>query len=154
MAFKDLDEFFEDTLSLPVGGKTYVVPGPSAETGLWAQRLIESGKAAYFGKATAELDDDEETNVYQRVLGPAFDEMVANGVLWKRIQHCGVTALIWCAGNEAAAEQYWEHGQSPEFQARAQNRATRRSGSKKKTGSAAATTTRKATSTNGTKKRG
>ncbi|SDJ53994.1 DUF7426 family protein [Nonomuraea jiangxiensis] len=41
-AFKDHDEFFDATLKLPVGGKTYVIPPSSAEVGLLCQRLMQA----------------------------------------------------------------------------------------------------------------
>lgn len=117
MKFKDLDDFFDDGLALPVGGKTYRVPAPSAETGLYCQRLAEAGVAAAQGKDVpeAELDDVRELQLYQRVLGGVYDELIADGVSWPKIKHVAVTAFMWVAGNVEAAEAYWEKG--PEAQA-------------------------------------
>lgn len=159
MAFKDLDEFFDDSLKLPVGGKTYVIPGPSAETGLWCQRRMIAAQRNKRRQDAGQpieddgLDDDEEADLYQRCLGPVYDQMIADDVAWNKIKHCGITAYLWCAGNVVAAEQYWES--DPEALARAQNRAARRatakSGSKRKTVGAAETMTRRRASTSGTK---
>lgn len=153
MAFKDLDEFFDDTLPLPVGGKVYVIPAPSAATGMWAQRLIQDGINLHKKGTDVELDDAEELNMYQRCLGPVYDQMKTDGVSWPKIQHCGMTAFFWVAGNKAAAEQYWENGTDPEWLARTMNRATRRSGSKSAASSAAGRTTKPRASTSGTRKR-
>ncbi|WP_336214381.1 DUF7426 family protein [Nonomuraea sp. LPB2021202275-12-8] len=119
MAFKDLDDFFSDGLELPVGGKTYRIPAPSAETGLFCQRLAEAGVAAAQGKDVpeVELDDVRELELYQRVLGPVYAELIADGVSWPKLKHVAITAFMWVAGNEQAAEAYWEQGPSPEAQA-------------------------------------
>ncbi|MFC7582430.1 hypothetical protein ACFQYP_00470 [Nonomuraea antimicrobica] len=119
-AFKDLDEFFDATLKLPVGGKTYVIPPPSAEVGLLCQRLMQAGLAAHSGRAVdAEginelaqvvLDDDQEKDLYQTILGPVWDELLADKVSWPAIQHVGQTALIWVAAGLDAAAQHWESG--------------------------------------------
>ncbi|MEV4806761.1 hypothetical protein AB0K18_42775 [Nonomuraea sp. NPDC049421] len=110
--FKDLDEFFDDGLALPVGGKTYRIPAPSAEVGLYCQRLAEAGVAAANGKDApeAELDDVRELDLYQKVLGPVYDELIADGVSWPKIKHVGITAFMWTAGNDEAAAAYWEKG--------------------------------------------
>ncbi len=138
MAFKDLDEFFDDTLRLPVGGKEYVVPPPSAETGLFCQRLMEAGIDAVNGQSidAAQLDDAGEKDMYKRVLGGVYDELMADGVSWPKIKHCGITAFLWIAGDKDTAEKYWER--DPEAQ-EAPNRAERRA--------AAASTRRRASGT-------
>ncbi|MEV0149681.1 MULTISPECIES: hypothetical protein [unclassified Nonomuraea] len=141
---KALDEFFDDTLTLPVGGKEYTVPAPSAETGLLCQRLMQAGVAAANGQETdltdlANLDDDQETDLYRRCLGPVYDELRADKVTWPRIKHCGVTAFLWIAVDVDAAMKFWESGGDPE--ALAPNRAA---------SEAVARTTRSRGSTSGT----
>ncbi|MDF5756661.1 hypothetical protein [Spongiactinospora sp. TRM90649] len=123
--FADLDDFFDDGLELPVAGKTYRVPPPSAETGLYCQRLAEAGQAAAKGDQApdADLDDARELDLYRRVLGPVYDELIADGVSWTRIKHVGITAFMWVIGNEQAAQAYWERG--PEGVAPAATRAAR-----------------------------
>ncbi len=143
--FRDLDEFFDDTLPLPIGGKVYVVPPASAETGLFCQRLMEAGVDAANGKDTdlASLDDEGERDLYQRVLGPVYGELKANGVSWPKIKHAGITAFLWIAGDRDTAQKYWEAGDGgPE--AEAPTRAERR---------AAAATTQRRGSTSGTTRR-
>ncbi|MEU4511781.1 hypothetical protein AB0G05_19995 [Nonomuraea wenchangensis] len=120
--FRDLDEFFDDSLSLPIGGKTYRVPPADAETGLFCQRLMAAGIDAANGKQVdaANLDDDGETDLYRRVLGGAYDEMIADRVSWPRIKHAGVTAFLWIAGDADTAAKYWEAGpeaEAPEAEA-------------------------------------
>jgi hypothetical protein len=134
MTFQDLDEFFSSDLRLPIGGKEYVIPSADAATGLQCQRLFQIlAKAQDRGTevddddlAKLDLDDEEERSLYERLLGTAMDDMVADGVAWEKVKHCGITALIWTAGNTDAAEKYWASGGIPEAQA--PNRAARRAG--------------------------
>jgi hypothetical protein len=141
---KALDEFFDDTLTLPVGGTDYTVPAPTAETGLLCQRLMQAGVAAASGKETdltdlADLDDDQETDLYKRCLGPVYDQMLAAKVSWPVLKHCGVTVFLWIAVDVDAAMKFWESGGDPE--ALAPNRAASK---------AAASSTRSRGSTSGT----
>ncbi|MEV0617564.1 hypothetical protein AB0I81_29880 [Nonomuraea sp. NPDC050404] len=139
-----LDEFFDDTLTLPVNGKEYTVPAPDAETGLLCQRLMQAGVAAANGQETdltdlADLDDDQETDLYQRCLGPVYDTLRADKITWPKIKHCGVTAFLWIAVDLDAAMKFWGSGGNPELLA--PNRAV---------SEAAASTTRSRGSTSGT----
>lgn len=132
--FQDLDEFFDDSLALPVGGKLYRIPPPDAEVGLLCQRLMQAGLAAEQGEqvndpelnelAAVVLDDDEERDLYVRILGPVWAELRADGVSWPKIQHVGSTALVWVAAGKEAAAKIWVAGSTGE--APAPNRATRR----------------------------
>lgn len=133
MPFADLQEFFDPTLRLPIGGKEYVVPSPDAKTGVWCQRLLTTGVFAASGAevtdsdlAAIQLDDDQERNLYQRVLGAAFEEMVADGVPWEMVRHAGATAFMWVASGREAAEECWA---APMGEAR---RPARRTSAKKK----------------------
>ncbi|MFD0659770.1 DUF7426 family protein [Thermocatellispora tengchongensis] len=118
--FQDLDDFFDDSLPLPVGGKWYRIPAPDAEVGLLCQRLMHASLAAEQGEAVDDpkltalaevvLTDDEERDLYQRVLGPVFDELRADGVSWPKIQHVGATALVWVAAGKDAAAKMWASG--------------------------------------------
>lgn len=98
--YDDLAAFLsDDALRLPPiksrkhpNGKSYTVPSPDAETGLWLNSVANLGilAAADEGgqvlspqqKASLELDDNDERNFHQRVLGTAYDEMLADGVSW------------------------------------------------------------------------
>ncbi|GAA2895567.1 DUF7426 family protein [Nonomuraea rubra] len=142
--FQDLDEFFDDTLPLPVGGKWYRIPAPDAEVGLLCQRLMHASMAAEQGEtvddpklnelAEVVLSDDEERDLYQRILGPVWHELRTDGVSWPKVQHVGATALVWVAAGKEAAAKIWASGGVGE--APAPNRATRRATA------AAATSTR------------
>ena len=154
MAFQDLDEFFDYTLPLPVGGKVYVVPPATAEFGLYCQRLLSDGAVTVAGGEVAgpppkmHFDDDEEINIYKLALGETlYKELITDGVSWPRVQLIGQTAIVWIGGNIALAEQYWSSGGRPEASAPT-NRAARRS-----TGTAGASRTRRPASTSGTKSR-
>lgn len=150
MAFKDLRELREQArLELPIDGKTYVVYDVDAETGLWAQELVDLGIAAYQGAEVdgSVLDDGDERNMYARLLGKTLDEMLADGVAWSDIKHAGITALLWIAHDEETAAKYWEStpGEAEREAQKPPNRASRRASA------AAARTTRTRASTSGTK---
>lgn len=104
--FQDLGEFFDDTLTLPIGGVDYVIPSPSAELGLAVEALVMRG-----GRITDAdlvlLSDDEERDLYGRLLGSAWDAMLADKVAWSRMQHAGKTTMIWVAMGQEAAERAW-----------------------------------------------
>jgi hypothetical protein len=114
--FRDLDEFFDDTLPLPIKGKTYVVPGPDADTGLLCQRLMAVGITAAQGGDidAAQLDDAGEIDLYARVLGPVYQELLADKVSWPRIKHAGTTAFLWIAADLDTAMKFWEMGPEAE----------------------------------------
>ncbi|MDP9843250.1 DUF7426 family protein [Streptosporangium lutulentum] len=141
---KALDAFLDTTLTLPIGGKEYTIPAPSAETGLLCQRLMQAGVAAANGKQAdlADLDDGEELDLYQRCLGPVHGELLADKVSWPVIKLAGVTAFLWIAADLDTATRYWESGGSPEAQA-----------PDPATSSAAASTTKSRGSTSGTNPR-
>jgi hypothetical protein len=96
----------DPTLDLPVGDKTYSVPSCDAPTGLWVTGMM-TGAA----EEPVELDDDDERNLYQRVLGPVYDEMLADGVPWPAFKRVGSAVLLWIAFGEGAAERYWNRDQ-------------------------------------------
>ncbi|MFG7941185.1 hypothetical protein DEH18_33440 [Streptomyces sp. NHF165] len=145
MAFDALDELLDESLKLPIGGRTYTVPAPDAETGLRVQRLVSAaGRAAGGGDVDADLvADAEERDLYADVLGSAYAELVADGVSWPALKHCAITAMVWIAQDRDAAERYWNAGGDPERLA--PNRQARRS--------AGASTTKRAASTSGTSTR-
>lgn len=151
MSFRDLDEFFDSSLRLPIRGKTYLVPSPPAEDGLWIMRMLTTADRARAGEeidaavlAGLQLDDAQERSLYERCLGPALPEMLADGVPWEMVKHAGTTAFIWVGGDRATAERYWS---SPPGEAPAPNRAARRASK------ATATSTRPRGSTAGTTSR-
>ncbi|MFE7017555.1 hypothetical protein ACFVAQ_45050 [Streptomyces sp. NPDC057651] len=146
MAFEAVDELLADGLELPLGGKTYRVPAPSAEIGLRTTAIMQAAAVAADGGQADEqvLADAAERDLYRDVLGSAHDEMVANGVQWTALKHAAITAMVWIVQSKEAAERYWNSGGDPSRLA--PNRAARRS-------SDAASSTRSRGSTSGTKPR-
>lgn len=135
MAFRDLSEVLDAGLSLPYKGKTYVVPPVDAETGLRLQRLAEVAAQAAKAMETGgdgelldevALDDAEEVDLYRDALGTAYEEMLADRVPWPMFRVAGVTAWLDTAVSREAAEAYWNAAGSPDPEALAGNRATRR----------------------------
>jgi len=116
--FEDLDAFFDDHLELPIRGKVYRIPPADAELGLLCSRLVMAGeqvaaKGAVEKDTAAVLNDEEESDIYERLLGPVREEMIADGLDWQRISHVGSTALIWTALGKAAALNFWRSGARP-----------------------------------------
>ncbi|MGW0134824.1 DUF7426 family protein [Streptomyces sp. NPDC003299] len=129
MAFKEVASLLSGGLSLPVKGKTYHVPPPSARTGLTVQAIMQAAASKADGGAFDEevLADAAERDLYADVLGPAHAQMIADGVDWPTLKHAAVTAMVWIIQDEAAAELYWNSGGDPNRLA--PNRQTRRASS-------------------------
>lgn len=114
MTFKDLGDWAElSALKLPIGGKVYTIPPADAELGRSAQALVAVGGRIAQG---GELDDHDrqvlgeagdEIALYQRLLGPVYDEMSADGVPWRALKHAAMTALIDNAVDRDNAERFW-----------------------------------------------
>jgi hypothetical protein len=163
--FSDLDQYFDPGLTLTVNGTEYLVPLPSAELGLWAQRVAQAAGEVNDASTQAEVEAavarvnalpelPGNMSLPERTLGTVYAVMVADGVEWPKVQFAGQTAYVWIIGGEEAAERYWTSGGHPEAQARP-NREQRRAGAKaKKTtnlpGTGAASGTRRQASTSGT----
>ncbi len=155
----DLDEFFDPGLELTVAGRPYRIDPPSAEVGLWCERVAmaaggvrEAKTEAEMKAAMARVEDvpdlgDHNMSLAQRVLGPTYAQLVDDDVDHHRVRFIGATAFIWIISGEDDASRYWQSGGRPE--APAPNRAARRA----TTSTAAASTTRSRGSTSGTKSR-
>lgn len=114
MAFKDADELFQPWLELPIGGKKYRIPAASIETGIYCQGIVKLGTAARMGAelspaeiSSLKLDDDQERTFNQRLLGTAYEEMLADQVAWEKLCHAAKTAFAWITRDRAAAEAVW-----------------------------------------------
>lgn len=154
MGFEDLDQFFDDSISLPIGGTIYRIPGPDAQLGLWCQRLCAAGYAANTGQEMPsmpelEFDDDSADALYKRLCGPAWDAMLGDGVSWPKMQVVGATVLLWVGLGKEAAERFWAAGGDPNASGPPQ--AQRRRAASKRT--AAVATTAPRDSTSGTRSR-
>lgn len=117
MAFEPIDELFDSSLKLPIGGKTYSIASPTADVGLHCQLVAEIGRKQRAGAALSQadlnmlvLDDEQEKRWHARILGPTLDEMVADGVDWERVKHASSTTFTWIVAGTAAAERVWAGG--------------------------------------------
>lgn len=146
---KQLGSFLDPILAVPYRGKTYEVPAVDAETGLRLQKLVAAGvRTALDGNvdpATIELvSDADELGFYETILGPVYDQLIADGASGPALKFIGQTALMWHAQDFEMAETFWRaEGKAP-----TPNREQRRTATR--TSTAAATTTRKRASASGT----
>lgn len=139
---KELDDFFNPSLLLPINGKEYRVPAVDAETGLRLQNLLSVGLKAASGEDITTKDielvsDDEETDFFTTILGPVYKELVDDGISYKGVQFISSVVFVWTTQSFEVAKEMWRTGgKAPE-----QNREQRRTATR--TSTAAATTTRK-----------
>lgn len=146
---RDLREFHDPHLYLPIGGKTYKVECPDAARGLELRRMLndpeirwtdeeELSELADLLGATIDVNADGDP-VYK---GGAWGEMVDDGISWPEIVHAGRTALVHYGQSAALGEIYWETALTgassgnplppmPTTVAAGGNRATRRAAAKK-----------------------
>lgn len=155
--FRDLDEFLDDSLRLPIGGTTYVVPPVDAKTGIIFERLLAAGVTVanggeLEGDLSPILDDDQELTLYERALGTAYQQMIDDGVSWPRIKLAGVTSFLFTTAGAEVAEAYWSSGGASQGEAVAPNRAARRAQTRSSS-TGGASTTRERVSGSGTKSR-
>ena len=112
---RDLDEFLDPAMRLPIHGKTYAVKSPPYEVGLKATHLWTIGAAVGQGVEVSdadlkslELSDDDEHDMLVRLLGDTYAEMTADGLPWIWVRHAGITIMFWVVLDRAAAESFWE----------------------------------------------
>lgn len=144
---------------------SYAIPLASAELGLWCRLVAQTTgtindesseeelkEAAAAIEALPDLPGGKHLTLSQRVLGSAYDQMVADKVPDAVVEYCGMTVYFYILGGEQAASRWWRSGGRPEAP-RPGNRAQKRAAKKATGGSrtAAATGTRKPASTSGTK---
>ena len=159
--FGSLEEFFDPGFTLTVLGREYTLPLPSAELGLWCRTLTESvavyetagedDRGAAFERIARLPDLDGDLSIWERLLGPVYQQMIDHKVPDPYIQFCAWTALLNIVHGEETAQRFWESGGRPEALGPA-NRQERRAAQRAAghdTGGAA--TTPPPTSGNGTK---
>lgn len=151
MALKDLRAALNGTLKLPIGGTVYEVPAISAELGLQFQDLMAiAAKAKDQPDYTPDDDDAEvlndagEKGLYERALGTAHDQMIADGVSFAELKLAALYVIFHAVYGDTFADAYWASG----GKAPAPNRVARRTVTR--TSTAAATTTKKPVSRTGT----
>lgn len=132
--FEAIDEYLDtEGISLPICGKSYLIPPPDALTGLEVTRLMSLMVDATNGqdisddprvKAVLEADAQADEHFEKRILGPALDEMIADKVPWPMVQLAFQTAMVWISQGAEQAARYWAAGGGAT--GKAPNRATRR----------------------------
>ena len=112
--FQDLAEMWDPNLPLPIRGKTYSVPSPNIAVGLRAQATVAIAvKVKAGGSVTPEdvaalkLDDEQELEFTQSMLGPVFTEMQADDIPWEYVRHAAKTVFMWLISDRDEAAQIW-----------------------------------------------
>ena len=105
MPLKAYEEFAQEPLAFPVGGKVYVVPPLGFTDGIRLQRVLAGEDDS--------LTDAPAEDGWRLVLGSAFDEMVADKVPIEAIARAGFTAMTDFQFGREQAERVWEAGLDP-----------------------------------------
>jgi hypothetical protein len=121
MALRDLADFYVETYDIPIRGKVYRIESPSIDTGMMATRLMDLMIAVSRGeevpakdRAALVLDDDEELELFQRIVGPAvWEQMRADGVRFAEARHVSLTVMYWVTLGRDAADAHWESVAAP-----------------------------------------
>lgn len=136
MALKAYEEFAEEPLAFPIGGKTYTMPRLTYQQGIRLTRI--------FSGEDHSLDGQPVEEGWKLVMGASWDEMAADDVPLDAMSRAGLAAVADFQFGRAAAELVWESNISPEALAaataanRKERRATQRStGAARKTRSRA-----------------
>lgn len=129
MAFKNLREFIDRaSITLPIGDKAYTFLDVDAETLLMIQELLQVTEAISRGEDVDDpvLNDLEEADLYRRVLGDTYDELITDRVYAEELKRVLATVMVWAAGSVEQAEAVWEGRDPGKSPARPQNRADKR----------------------------
>ncbi|WP_416565051.1 hypothetical protein [Nocardia testacea] len=100
-ALRDLSDFYDPDLLLPIAGVVYRVKCPGIKE---ADRL----RLLVFDQS---LTADQEHEEIKRILGPVREQMAGNGVPDSMATHAGRTALLHFGGNPTLGRTNWELGQ-------------------------------------------
>ncbi|MBM7767361.1 DUF7426 family protein [Glutamicibacter nicotianae] len=157
MALKDLDAVLGEGHSLPVRGKTYLIPHASAHVALRFQRFLDIAQRAHEAQENDQevrlsdddklvLTDAQENDIIVQTLGPELHETLTRdeGLAYEHVKLMAYYSLFHAVFGADKAEAYWNSG----GKAPAPNRAERRTATRTRTGGAS--TTRKPASRNGT----
>lgn len=110
---RDLRDFFDPDLRLPINGKTYTITSPNAEHGLKLRALFSDDERV--------ITDADELAEIAELLGATINdegvpegglwaEMVADGLSWPEILHAGRTGLMYYGLSPLHGGTYWETG--------------------------------------------
>ncbi|WP_350347262.1 hypothetical protein ABIQ69_11535 [Agromyces sp. G08B096] len=116
---REYTEFSDGPLQFPIRGKVYTAPEIDIPTGMRLNGIVE-------GTADQDMNSVE---LGQLILGPVWDEMIADGVpLAAATRAVSVAMADFLYGREYA-QAYWETGNDPKALEKrlAPNRASRRS---------------------------
>lgn len=105
MALSAYEEFANEPLVFPIGGKNYVCKPVSIPAGRKLAALI-NGRDKEFAKAPSE-------DLWRLVLGDLWDQFEADGVPQAAAVRAGLTALADWQYDRATAEAAWEAGADP-----------------------------------------
>lgn len=105
--FADYQEF-ADPLRLPICGKTYTIPEPSFVDAITLQGLANGGDIP------EQLQDATGEKLARFVLGPAYEQMVADNVPNAAFNRAIATAMTDVTRGRFAAWMMWKVGNSPE----------------------------------------
>lgn len=111
MTFKAWEEIAPEPIRLPVGGKVYEVPPIAAGLGLSLTAVVDGRDQ----DAAAELG--KGASLWAKLLGSAYDEMLADDVPVEVIARAGFTVLADFQYDRETAERVWESGLNPEARA-------------------------------------
>ena len=146
MALEEASAWLDGDLVLPIAGKKYRVPEFDAELGMRVEVILNASRGKASDRQRQILTDEEERDTYRDVLGPAYDQMIKDGVTWPRLRHAALTAMFHFNISPEMAEQHWNRAPA-EGKAPAGSRpATRRT-------TGAASTTKPRASGSGTRSR-
>ena len=109
MALKPYEQVAPEGLVFPIGGKTYAAPPISLKVGALLATAMEGG--------AAETLAEESRSLWQMVLGPVYDEMLADDVPAEAVGRAGFCVLVDFQAGREAAERVWESGIDPEARA-------------------------------------
>jgi hypothetical protein len=120
MSFKNIDQYLDDSLKLPIGDKVYEIQPVDAETGLWVERIMAvavDAQRAQAGGPEVVISPDEAADleppgggrrtVFEVILGDTLDELRADKVSHTALKLINATVLIWISAGVEQAEQYW-----------------------------------------------
>ncbi|MEU3013341.1 DUF7426 family protein [Nocardia asteroides] len=98
--YRDLTEFYDPDLVLPIGGTEYRIKSPG---------IAEADRLRMI--ALTDLDAETEQAEIAKILGPARDQMAANGVPDTMALHAGRTAILHFGASPLLGQQYWSSGE-------------------------------------------
>lgn len=154
----------------PAGIREYVIADVSTRTGRWLARITDKAEEARKRIAADEasdevyadlhLNEERESQLYERLLGSTYDDLEADEVPHRLAKQVGMIAYSWVVAGLEGARRCWDGGDDdgPKPVNRQERRAktaskSRASGSRSSASGASASTTRSRTSTSRTKTR-